>query len=154
MDLKKLGENLRKIRKENKLSQRQLCEDLNMFTKISQQQYSYYESGHTEPSLGTILALANRYEMSVEAVCIPKFDRNKKSRLTKAINAWISIKQPPRRGDEYNVVWVLDDGGPPVTTTMTYHAKLNEWRDTMGTNRVVSTEEIPFWRPLPNPIKP
>ena len=52
--------NLKDLRRENNLSQRQMAEKL----CISQQTYSDYENGKTEPTIDTIIAISKIFSVS------------------------------------------------------------------------------------------
>ncbi|MDD2371622.1 MAG: helix-turn-helix domain-containing protein [Firmicutes bacterium] len=57
----KLAENLKKIRKENNLSQEQLAEEL----KVSRQAISKWESGNTYPEMEKILQICNKFNLDI-----------------------------------------------------------------------------------------
>jgi len=62
----KFSENLLRLRTEKKLSQPQLAEKVG----ISLRAYQYYEKGEREPTLSTLIALADFYDISLdELVC-------------------------------------------------------------------------------------
>jgi hypothetical protein len=64
---------------------------------------------------------------------------------------WISVEDRlPELGDEYNVVYDLEDGEPPLTTTMEFNAINKTWIDVIGA-RTDKTDVILFWKPLPSP---
>lgn len=65
---------------------------------------------------------------------------------------WINCnKIQPKKGNEYLVVWVLDDGDYPVTTCMDYDAIKKIWVDRVtGADK---TKEILYWRDMPKPPK-
>ena len=52
---KMLGENIKNLRKENKMSQEQLAEKLD----VSRQSVSLWENGQTTPSMDNIIAIDN-----------------------------------------------------------------------------------------------
>ncbi|MGG3803122.1 helix-turn-helix domain-containing protein [Metabacillus fastidiosus] len=56
-----LAERLRKLRKEHKLSQKDVAD----FLGISESGYGYYEQDRNEPSIKTLRLLANKYSVSV-----------------------------------------------------------------------------------------
>lgn len=56
-----LNDKLRKLRKKNKLSQK----DVATFLGISESAYGYYEQGRNEPSLQTIKKLAKKFDVSI-----------------------------------------------------------------------------------------
>lgn len=62
---------------------------------------------------------------------------------------WRSIKRSPKWGDEYLVVYVLDDGGYPLTTMMDFDAKEKKWTDPKGVPDADMTDKILLWSPLP-----
>lgn len=64
---------LKTIRKERKISQAEIAD----FLKISQRTYSSYELGQTEPSLSTLIRLADFYGTSVDYL----LEREQKSPL-------------------------------------------------------------------------
>ena len=55
-------ENLKQLRKENKLSQTQLASALNLTVKT----VSHWETGYTEPSIKQILELAEFFHVPLE----------------------------------------------------------------------------------------
>ena len=59
-----IGENLKKLRKQKKLTQDQLAKVLN----ISRQAYCRYENGQRELSLDTLCQLADFYDESTDAI--------------------------------------------------------------------------------------
>ena len=62
----KFSENLLRLRTEKKLSQPQLAGKIG----ISLRAYQYYERGEREPTLSTLIALADFYDISLdELVC-------------------------------------------------------------------------------------
>lgn len=52
------------LRKENNLSQKELAEKIN----ISQRAYAHYEKGDREPSLETLIKLAEYYKVSLDYI--------------------------------------------------------------------------------------
>ncbi len=66
---------------------------------------------------------------------------------------WISNKRKPKKGGEYNVVWILDDGGYPTTTTMEYNMNAPGWTDPFCDNIQIDDSKILFWAHLPKPPK-
>ena len=59
-----LGENIRNLRKENKMSQEQLAEKLD----VSRQSVSLWENGQTTPSMDNIIAIANIFGVSTDVL--------------------------------------------------------------------------------------
>ncbi|SFK48351.1 Helix-turn-helix [Halobacillus dabanensis] len=57
-----VSERLKKLRKENKMSQR----DVAKFLGISESGYGYYEQGRNEPSIDMIKRLADRYDVTAD----------------------------------------------------------------------------------------
>ena len=57
-------ENLRKIRKENHLTQAEMAEKLN----ITQSAYSQYETNRTEPDIKTLIKIANILKVPIDAI--------------------------------------------------------------------------------------
>ncbi len=57
-----LGENIRKYRKLNNMSQDELAEKLN----VTRQSISLWENGQTQPSLENIVSLAKLFEVSTD----------------------------------------------------------------------------------------
>lgn len=62
MKMKVFEDNLKELRKLNKLTQRQVAERL----KISQPSYIRYENGKSEPTLENLVALADLFDVSVD----------------------------------------------------------------------------------------
>lgn len=58
----KLGENLKQLRLEQKLTQQQLAMLLNLSLKT----LSHWETGYTEPSLDQLIALADYFHVSTD----------------------------------------------------------------------------------------
>ena len=61
---KMLGENIRNLRKEDKMSQEQLAEKLD----VSRQSVSLWENGQTTPSMDNIIAIANIFGVSTDVL--------------------------------------------------------------------------------------
>ena len=59
-----LGENIRNLRKKNKMSQEQLAEKLD----VSRQSISLWENGQTTPSMDNIMAIANIFDVSTDVL--------------------------------------------------------------------------------------
>ena len=57
-----LGEKIRDLRKENKISQEALAEKLG----VSRQSISLWENGLREPKLTNLIALANFFDVSID----------------------------------------------------------------------------------------
>ena len=57
-----LSENLKKIRKDNNLSQEQLAEELG----VSRQAISKWESGIAYPEMDKIIQLCNKFELNID----------------------------------------------------------------------------------------
>ncbi|WP_406944521.1 helix-turn-helix domain-containing protein [Halobacillus sp. SY10] len=57
-----VSERLKMLRKENKMSQRDVAKLLG----ISESGYGYYEQGRNEPSIGMIKMLADRYDVTTD----------------------------------------------------------------------------------------
>lgn len=57
-----LGESLRRLRKRNGMTQQQVAD----YLCIHRTTYTKYESDRTEPSLETVRALAERWQVSLE----------------------------------------------------------------------------------------
>lgn len=58
----RMGEVLTGLRKEKKLSQKEIAEKMN----ISQRAYAHYEKGDREPSIETMIRLADYYKVSLD----------------------------------------------------------------------------------------
>lgn len=58
----KMNEVLTVLRKENKLSQEQIAEKIN----ISQRAYAHYEKGDRQPNIETMIKLADYYKVSLD----------------------------------------------------------------------------------------
>lgn len=66
---------------------------------------------------------------------------------------WIdNKKRKPKLGDEYLVVWNLQDGHYPVISCMDWDAIEKKWTDPRCNNRE-RDEEILYWARLPKPPK-
>jgi len=66
--------------------------------------------------------------------------------------AWKSSKRKPKLGGEYNVVWVLDDGGYPVSTTLEYCSIKKQWTDVISNSKsIVDDNKVLFWDYIPKP---
>lgn len=55
---------LKELRKKNKKSQTQLAEELN----LTQRAYSHYETGTREPSIDTLIRIADYYKISLDTL--------------------------------------------------------------------------------------
>ncbi len=62
MERNKLSLKLLELRQEHGLTQKQLCEDLN----ISRSNYSYFECGRRIPDINTLLLIAHYYNVSLD----------------------------------------------------------------------------------------
>ncbi len=58
----KIGEVLTGLRKEKKISQKEIAEKIN----ISQRAYAHYEKGDREPNIETMIRLADYYKVSLD----------------------------------------------------------------------------------------
>ncbi len=67
-----LGENIRNLRKENKMSQEQLAEKLN----VSRQSISLWENGQTTPSMDNIMAIADIFGVSTDVLLKDSIEEN------------------------------------------------------------------------------
>ena len=63
-------ENLKKLRKINKLSQLDLAEKLG----VTRQSISYYENGNVEPSINFIIQLSSPFNCSIDSLLFEKHD--------------------------------------------------------------------------------
>ena len=59
-----LSDNIRNLRKENRLSQDELAEKLG----VSRQSISLWETGQTQPTVDNIIALAKIFNVSTDAI--------------------------------------------------------------------------------------
>ena len=86
-----LGENIRNLRKENKISQEDLAEKL----CVSRQSISLWETGKTQPTLDLVTRLADLFEISTDELLNGevKFESNDKSCLAAANGGVLSIKK-------------------------------------------------------------
>ena len=57
-----LGENIRNLRKENKISQEELAEKL----RVSRQSISLWENGLREPNMSSLIVLAKFFNVSID----------------------------------------------------------------------------------------
>lgn len=67
MEKKSLGLKLLALRQANGLTQKQLCEDLNM----GRSTYSYFETGSRVPDIETLLLIAQYYQVSLDELVNP-----------------------------------------------------------------------------------
>lgn len=67
MEKKALGLKLLSLRQARGLTQKQLCDDLN----IGRSTYSYFETGSRVPDLETLLLFAQYYQVSLDELVIP-----------------------------------------------------------------------------------
>lgn len=74
-----LGENIRNLRKENKMSQEQLAEKLD----VSRQSISLWENGQTTPSMDNIMAIAEIFGVSTDALLKDSVEGNNDNENTK-----------------------------------------------------------------------
>ena len=75
-----LSENLKKIRKDNNLSQEQLAEKLG----VSRQAISKWESGTAYPEMEKIIQLCDKFDMNIDDLLhrdIPKLKENKHQKI-------------------------------------------------------------------------
>lgn len=57
-----LGERLRKLRKDRKVLQQTMADELG----VSLRSYQFYESGEYDPSLPNLIALADYFQVSID----------------------------------------------------------------------------------------
>ena len=55
-------ENLKKLRKEQKIGQQEMAEKLSVSVKT----ISHWETGYTEPSISQLIAIANIFDISID----------------------------------------------------------------------------------------
>lgn len=66
------------------------------------------------------------------------------------MKTWTKCKYKlPKFGDEFNVVWDLEDGDIPVVTTMEFEPHRKVWID--KDTQVEYTDTILYWQDLPEP---
>lgn len=68
-----LAQTLKELRKENNLTQTELAKKIN----ISQRAYSFYENGEREPSIETLINLAEFYKIPID-VLVGRYKRKQK----------------------------------------------------------------------------
>ena len=56
------SENLKMLRKEQKIGQKELAEKINVSAKT----VSHWETGYTEPSINQLILLANFFEITID----------------------------------------------------------------------------------------
>lgn len=69
------------------------------------------------------------------------------------ITSWKSLKEKPEFGDEYLVVWKLDDGEYPVVTSMDYDKIKDIWTDPRSNDTAIHPSSLIFWTNLPEAPK-
>lgn len=57
-----IGQNIKRLRQQNKMTQEQLAEKIN----VDQKQISHIESGRARPRLSTYLRIANVFDVSID----------------------------------------------------------------------------------------
>ena len=62
------SENLKILRKENKIGQNKLATELSVSTKT----ISHWETGYTEPSISQLIALANYFNITLDELILGK----------------------------------------------------------------------------------
>ena len=62
MKRNKFAENIKELREQKDISQRELASDL----KVSQRVISYWERGDSEPNLETLCRIANYFDVTVD----------------------------------------------------------------------------------------
>ena len=88
MDKNRLSLKLLELRQENNLTQKQLCEELN----ISRANYSYFENGHRIPDIYTLLLISKYYHISLdELVSAENFKSSRKKDQIAQCDSDISI---------------------------------------------------------------
>ena len=60
--MEQLGERLRKLRKDRKVLQQTMADELG----VSLRSYQFYESGEYDPSLPNLIALADYFQVSID----------------------------------------------------------------------------------------
>lgn len=72
----------------------------------------------------------------------------------KAEIEWIDVNDHlPKFNIEYLVVWDLQDGEPPVCTSMDFDIEKQRFSDPRGTGESLPKDEILFWAELPKTPK-
>ena len=84
-----LGEKIRNLRKENKISQEELAEKLD----VSRQSISLWENDQTMPSLENIVSLANIFNVSTDVLLKGKVESESKERIPQAV---VSVEKTPK----------------------------------------------------------
>lgn len=79
LDLKMLGDRLSELRRDFGYTQ----EDLSLLLKINRSSISNYEQGINEPSLSTIVKLANLYNVSTDYLLCRTKEKNNFNLLSK-----------------------------------------------------------------------
>lgn len=62
MKINTLATVLKELREKNKLTQKEVAEKVN----ISQRAYAFYETGDREPSIDTLIKIANLYNVPID----------------------------------------------------------------------------------------
>lgn len=75
----KLGENLKRIRKEHNLSQEEFAEDLN----VSRQAVSKWESNISYPEMDKILLICEKYNLNIDELFNQNYKEVKENRNCK-----------------------------------------------------------------------
>ncbi len=66
---------------------------------------------------------------------------------------WKKLTENPEFGDEYLVVWKLDDGEYPVVTSMDYDKIKDVWTDPRSHDCPIHKDSLLFWGELPEAPK-
>ena len=83
----KLGENLKRIRKEHNLSQEEFAEDLN----VSRQAVSKWESNISYPDMDKILLICEKYNLNIDELFNQNYKEVKENKDSKrAFNIYIN----------------------------------------------------------------
>lgn len=96
-----LGDNIKKYRKENNISQEELGEKLG----VSRQSISLWENNQTQPSLENIVALANVFNISTDDLLLSIKEGNVEEVITedKITN---DVTPPPKVNKKF-LIWIL-----------------------------------------------
>jgi transcriptional regulator with XRE-family HTH domain len=87
MGKKTLGLKLLELRQQHNLTQKQLCEELN----LGRSTYSYFETGRRTPDIDTLLLIAQYYNISIEEL-VPSSKTNLNNSLEQINDSFLDIK--------------------------------------------------------------
>ena len=96
-----LGDNIKKYRRENKISQEALGEKLG----VSRQSISLWENNQTQPSLENIVALAKIFNVTTDALLAE--EAKAKAEAEAEVETQTDNSTPPKKPNKKLLIWSI-----------------------------------------------